>query len=83
MLQVLGAIGLGVVWGWLAARLLYHARWSVVISVLLGLVAQGLIVLQFSSARAVLWFGGAFVIGALIGLIWIRTLEARRLAAGA
>jgi hypothetical protein len=83
MLQVLGAIGLGLVWGWLAARLLYHTRWSVVISVLLGLVAQGLIVLRLSSARAALWFCGALVVGGLIGLIWIRTLEARRLAAGA
>jgi hypothetical protein len=79
MLVVIGSVGLGLVWGWVAARLIYHARWTVVVRVLLGLVAQGLVVLQLASPRVLLWFGGATAIGALVCLTWVRTLEARYL----
>ena len=77
MLVAIGGIGLGLVWGWVAARLIYHARWTVVVRVLLGLVAQGLVVIQLASPRVLLWFGGAVAVSALVCLIWVRTLEAR------
>ena len=74
---IAGGIGLGLVMGWVAARLLYRAPWKVIVWVLLGLAAQGLIVLQLGSRAAVAGFAAALVVGALICITWVRSLEAR------
>src|SRR5262245_29364087 len=82
VLSILGSIGLGLVWGWAAARLVYRARWIVVARVLIGLILQGLVVLVFTSPRVVIAFGGAVVLAALLGWQWVRRLELRYGAVG-
>jgi len=82
MLSILGAIGLGLVWGWAAARLAYRARWTVVVRVLLGLILQAELVLAFTSPRAMIAFGGAVVFAALLGWLWVRRLDLRYRAIG-
>ena len=75
---IAGAIGAGLVWGWLAARLTYRARWDVAVRVLLGLAALSLIIFQLTTARATLAFAGASALGALLSLVWARSLAAAR-----
>ena len=82
MLSIAGSIGLGLVSGWVAARLVRHARWFVVARVLLGLIIQGLVVLGLASARGAIAFGCALALGALLGALWVRRLELRYGAAG-
>jgi hypothetical protein len=82
VLSIAGSIGLGLVWGWLVARLTYRARWFVVVRVLIGLILQGLLVLFFTSPRAVMAFAGAVALAALVGWLWVRTLELRYGATG-
>ncbi|MBK9712172.1 MAG: hypothetical protein IPO81_12760 [Kouleothrix sp.] len=79
---IAGAIGAGLVWGWLAARLAYRARWDVAVRVLLGLAALSLIIFQLTTARATLAFAGASALGALLSLAWARSLAARYRAGG-
>jgi hypothetical protein len=74
---IAGGIGLGLVLGWSAARLIYRAPWNVRVWVLLGLVAQGLAVLALASAAAAIGFGFALVVSALAYAAWMRSLEAR------
>ena len=76
---IAGSIGTGLVVGWLAARLLYHARWMMRVWLLLGLIIQGLLVLQIASPDATLWFVGAALTAALTCFAWVRALERRRL----
>jgi hypothetical protein len=78
---IAGGIGIGLVAGWLAGRLLGRARWSVRIWVLLGLITQGVLVLRIASLPAALWFGVAALAAALICFAWVRALERRRLEA--
>jgi len=82
VLGIAGSIGLGLVWGWAAARLTYRARWVVVVRVLLGLILQAQLVLFFTSQRDLLAFGGAAVLAALLGWLWVRRLELRYRALG-
>ena len=82
MLSIAGSIGVGLVSGWAAARLLSHARWWVIARVLLGLAVQGMVVLGLASARGAIAFGGALALGVLLGLLWVRRLELRYGAAG-
>jgi hypothetical protein len=77
---IAGSIGTGLVVGWLAARLLYHARWMMRVWLLLGLIVQGLLVLQIASPDAMLWFWVAALAVALICFGWLRELERRRAA---
>jgi hypothetical protein len=77
MLSLLGGIGLGLVWGALAARLIFRARWTVVLRVLLGLLVQGLVVLRLGALGATLAFAGATALSALLGALWLRRLAAR------
>jgi hypothetical protein len=77
MLQILGGIGVGLVVGWVSARLIYHAPWYVIAWVLLGLVALGLIVFLLAAQPALIGFVCALAGGALLGMTWVRSLEAR------
>ena len=74
---IAGGIGIGLVLGWAAARLLYRAPWNVRIWVLLGLIAQSLIVLELASLAAAIGFGIALLVSALACATWVRSLEAR------
>jgi F0F1-type ATP synthase assembly protein I len=74
---IAGGIGMGLVLGWAAARLFYGAPWNVRVWVLLGLVAQSLIVLELASAAAAIGFGVALAVSALACATWVRSLEAR------
>lgn len=82
MLSLLGGIGLGLVWGALAARLLFRAHWTVALRVLLGLIVQGLVVLRLGALSATLAFAGAVALSALLSALWLRRLAARYGAAG-
>ncbi|HEX9441512.1 MAG TPA: hypothetical protein VF909_17630 [Roseiflexaceae bacterium] len=77
MQVILGCTGLGLVWGWVAARLIYRARWDVIVRVLLGLVAQGLITFRLATPGVTIAFGAAVVASALICMTWVRALESR------
>ena len=72
---IAGGIGMGLVLGWAAARLLYRTPWNVRVWVLLGLVAQSLIVLELASAEAVIGFGVALAVSALACATWVRSLR--------
>jgi hypothetical protein len=72
-----GTIGLGLVWGWVSARLLRRARWEVAVRMLLGLVVLGLLVFHLGAIAEVVAFGVAVVAGALICGTWVRALERR------
>ena len=76
---IAGGIGMGLVVGWLAGRLLVHARWSVRIWIVLGFIAQGGLVLRIASLPAALWFVVAALLMALICIAWVRAMEHRRL----
>lgn len=77
MLIVAGSVGLGLVWGWAAARLIHRSRWTVAVRTLLGLVIQGLVVLALATPPDLLAFAGAVALGALLGALWLRRLESR------
>jgi len=80
MLVLMGGIGLGLVWGWIVARMVYRARrWTVVASALLGTAGLGLVAALVAAPWVTRWFGGGALAGALICLVWVRTLEARYL----
>jgi F0F1-type ATP synthase assembly protein I len=74
---ILGAIATGLVLGWVAARLTLRAPWNVRVWVALGLIAQGLIVLELAAARAAFGYAAALLLSALICATWVRSLEAR------
>ena len=74
---IAGGIGMGLVLGWAAARLIYRAPWHVRAWVLLGLVSHGLIVLELASAAAAIAFGIALTVSGLACATWVRSLEAR------
>jgi hypothetical protein len=74
---VAGAVGVGLVAGWVAARQLYRARWYVAARVLLGLVALGLVTLRLATLPATAAFAAALIAGGLVCLTWVRTLERR------
>jgi F0F1-type ATP synthase assembly protein I len=74
---IAGGIGIGLVLGWAAARLLHRAPWKVRIWVLLSLIAQSLIVLELASLAAAIGFGIALLVSALACATWVRSLEAR------
>ena len=76
---IAGGIGIGLVVGWLAGRLLSRARWGVRAVMLLGLIAQAALVLWIASLPATLWFGVAALLATLICFAWVRALERRRL----
>ena len=76
-MAVFGAIGLGLVWGWVAARLAYRARWDVVARVALGTAALGLTAQRLAAAQALAAGGVAAVVGGLLCLAWLRSLERR------
>ena len=75
---IAGGIGMGLVVGWLAGRLLGRTRWSVRVGILLGLIAQGVLVLRIASLAATLWFGVAALAAALVCYGWLRELGHRR-----
>lgn len=74
---IAGGVGIGLVLGWAAARLIYRAPLRVRVWVLLGLVAQSLIVLELASALAAIGFGIALTASALACATWVRSLAAR------
>jgi hypothetical protein len=77
MLHMLGAIGVGLVSGWAAGRLIYRAPWNVALWVLLGLAAQGLIVLRLTALPTLIGFVIALALAAVTCISWVRSLEAR------
>ena len=74
---IAGGIGIGLVIGWVAARLILRAPWNVRVWVLLSLIVLGLIVFQLVSPAAAIGFGVALLFGALICSTRVRALEAR------
>jgi hypothetical protein len=74
---IAGGVGMGLVVGWVAARLSMRAPWNVRVWVLLSLIAQGLTVLQLVSLAAMIGFGVAALFGALVCGTRVRALEAR------
>jgi F0F1-type ATP synthase assembly protein I len=74
---IAGGIGIGLVIGWVAARLTLRAPWNVRVWVLLSLIAQGFIVLELASRAATIGFGVALLFSALACATWVRSLEAR------
>ena len=77
MLHMLGGIGVGLVMGWAAARLIYGAPWNVILWILLGLLAQSLIVLQLTAWPVVIGYATALGLGGLSCATWVRSLETR------
>jgi hypothetical protein len=75
---IAGSIGAGLVVGWLAGRLLHRARWSVRAVLLLGLIAQGALVLRIATPTATRWFVVAALLAAFSCIAWVRALERRR-----
>jgi hypothetical protein len=74
---IAGGIGIGLVVGWVAARLMLRAPWHVRVWVLLSLIALGLLVLELAALPATIAFGVALLVSALACVTWVRALEAR------
>jgi hypothetical protein len=74
---IAGGIGVGLVVGWVSARLLLGAPWNVRVWVLLSVVALGLIVVQLASPAAAIGFVVALLLSALACATRVRALEAR------
>jgi hypothetical protein len=75
---VFGGVGLGLVWGWIAVRMAYRARrWTAVVSALLGTVGLGLVAALVAAPWVTRWFAGGVLAGALVCMVWVRTLELR------
>lgn len=77
MLHILGGLGLGLVWGWLAARILYRAHWVARLRILLGVAVQALVVQWLATSQAVMLFTIATGLSGLVGTLWLRRLAAR------
>jgi len=73
-----GGIGIGLVAGWLAGRLLHRARWPGRAVLLLGLIALSALVLRIATPTATLWFVAAALLAAFVCIGWVRELERRR-----
>ena len=74
---IAGGVGIGLVSGCLAARLLYRAPWMSFVRLLLGVLVQGALILKLSSPQVVIWFISALLISALVCVAARRALEAR------
>jgi hypothetical protein len=74
---IAGGIGMGLVIGWVTARLLLRAPWNVRVWVLLSLIALGLIVFELASPAAAIGFAVALLWSALVCATRVRALEAR------
>ena len=74
---IAGGIGMGLVVGWVAARLTLRAPWNVRVWVLLSVIALGLIVFQLASPAATIGYGAALLWSALACATRVRALEAR------
>ncbi len=74
---IAGGIGMGLVVGWVAARLLLGATWNVRVWVLLSLIALGLAVFQLASSAATIGFAVALLFSGLACSARVRALEAR------
>jgi hypothetical protein len=74
-MAIAGCIGLGLVWGWVAARLIHSARWTVVARVLVGLLVQGVLALRLATTGATIALGVAALVGAIVCHGWVRALE--------
>ena len=77
LLNIAGSIGLGLVWGWLAVRRSYKARWPVVARVLLWVIVQALVVGFAATLGAVGWFVASVALAALLCRAWLRALALR------
>jgi hypothetical protein len=77
---IAGGVGVGLVVGWVAARLLLGAPWKVRVWVLLSIIALGLIVFQLASQAATIGFAVALLAASLICYGWLRELAHRRAA---
>ncbi len=74
---IAGGIGMGLVIGWVTARLLLRAPWNVRVWMLLSLIALGLIVFELASPAAAIGFAVALLWSALVCTTRVRALEAR------
>jgi hypothetical protein len=74
---IAGGIGMGLVLGWVTARLLLRAPWNVRVWMLLSLIALGLIVFELGSPVAAIGFAVALLWSALVCATRVRALEAR------
>lgn len=77
MLPILGTLGLGLVWGWLALRRLRAASWSLVAIVLLLIGVQALLVVRLAGPALLASFGAGLALGALLVRAWLRGLALR------
>lgn len=77
MVAIFGALGLGLVWGWLALRRLRAARWPLALFMLLLIAVQALLVLRFGERALLISFLAGLVLGALLVRAWLRGLALR------
>ncbi|MFN8505550.1 hypothetical protein [Kouleothrix sp.] len=77
MIAVLGGIGLGLVWGWLAVRLLAGARRAMAVRVPLWLALQALLVAYLGAPGALAGFAAGLAAGVLLARAWRSALEWR------
>ena len=76
-MAMFGAIGLGLVWGWVAMRIAYRRGWRAGALALLGTVALGVVALRLSTIQLTAVLAIASITGALICGTWMRGLERR------
>jgi hypothetical protein len=77
MLTLIGCVGLGLVWGWLAVRRVRRARWPLVVRMLLWIAIQALLVAWMAGPPALAGFAIGVLAGALVCHAWVRALEQR------
>lgn len=77
MLGVLGSVGIGLVWGWLLAHPGRGWRTWRAVGVLLGLLAQALLLWRLAVPLALIAFAGALAASWLVARIWYRALALR------
>lgn len=77
MLSVLGGIGLGLVWGWLAERLVVGDRPMRAARMLLWVGVQALLVAAIGTPGMLGAFAAGLAAGTLLARAWRRTIEWR------
>jgi len=77
LLLILGSIGVGIVWGWLAGGLEGHVRRYLltVVVVLVASLALGWLVFGYSSWHGTAFFSVAAVLAFLAHVAWRRMLR--------
>lgn len=79
MLNILGSVGFGIVWGWLMVLIGGRGQppWWNVLPLVAATGVLGLTIYQFASLTLTLSFAGAAVLASLIHMAWIQELRRR------